>query len=85
MPDRERKRGERHGPSTQPVDEGLEGAIFDERDRTDRAEELRDLDAAARGDPRIASRSGESQGSGGKVQDSENDTGEESPPETHPS
>jgi len=55
MPDRERKRSERHGPSTQPVDEGIEGAIFDDRD-TDRkndAADVRDLDAAARGERRL--------------------------------
>jgi hypothetical protein len=90
MPDRERKRSERHGPSTQPVDEGIEGAIFDDSDtdRDEPAADVRDLDAAARGDSRIASRS--SEGTGGQKegsikQTSENDSGEESPPDTIPS
>ena len=88
MPDRERKRSERHGPSTQPVDEGIEGAIFDDRD-TDRkndAADVRDLDAAARGERRLAPRSGEGQeGSGGRVQGPDNDSGEETPPDIRPS
>lgn len=89
MPDRERKRSERHGPSTQPVDEGIEGAIFDESD-TDRkndAADIRDLDAAARGQRAVASRSGE--GGGGEDAESRrqitgNDSGEETPPDTRP-
>jgi hypothetical protein len=90
MPGRERKRSERHGPSTQPVDEGIEGAIFDDSDtdRKDPAEDVRDLDAAARGDSRIASRSSEGGGeekADGRQQTAENDSGEESPPEIRPS
>lgn len=91
MPDRERKRSERQGPSTQPVDRGLEGAIFDDSDtdRDNTAEDVRELDAAARGESRIASRSSEGQDqdqkSGGGAQGSDNDSGEESPPTTRPS
>jgi hypothetical protein len=87
MPDRERKRSQRHGPSTEPIDEGIEGAIFDDNqtDRKDPADDVRDLDAAARGESRIASRSGEGEGSGDRGQGSENDSGEESPPDTRPS
>ena len=87
MPDRPRERSQRHGPSTEPVDEGIEGAIFDDddTDRNDREADVRDLDAAARGESRIASRSGEDQGSEGRVQGSENDSGEESPPDIRPS
>jgi hypothetical protein len=88
MPDRERKRSQqRHGPSTQPVDEGIEGAIFDDddTDRDDPAADVRDLDAAARGESRLASRSGEQQGSEGTAQDSDNDSGEETPPDIRPS
>ena len=72
-----------------PVDEGLEGAIFDDDDttRSDREADLRDLGAAARGEPRIASRSSEEQqGSGERDQGSESDdSGEESPPQARPS
>jgi hypothetical protein len=87
MPDRPRKRDQRRGPSTRPVDEGIEGAIFDENDtdRENREADVRDLDAAARGESRIASRSGESEGSGDRVQGSDDDSGEESPPDPRPS
>lgn len=90
MPDRERKRSQRHGPSTEPVDEGIEGAIFDDSqtDRNDTADEIRDLDAAARGESRIASRSGEGGGeeqADSSKQTAENDSGEESAPDTRPS
>jgi hypothetical protein len=91
MPDRERKRSERQGPSTQPVDEGIEGAIFDDRD-TDRkndAADVRDLDAAARGESRLAPRSGEGRGARqeaeSRKQEAENDSGEETPPDIRPS
>ena len=90
MPDRPRKRSQSHGPSTEPVDEGIEGAIFDDSqaDRNDPANDVRDLDAAARGESRIASRSGEGGGDekaeSGK-QTAENDSGEESPPDIRPS
>ena len=90
MPDRPRKRSQRHGPSTEPVDEGIEGAIFDDSqaDGNDPADDVRDLDAAARGESRIASRSGEGGGEGNtdsRKQTAENDSGEESPPDIRPS
>ncbi len=86
MPDRPRKRSQRHGPSTQPVDEGIEGAIFDDdTDRENREADVHALDAAARGESRIASRSGESEGSGNRVQGSDEEAGEESPPDPRPS
>jgi hypothetical protein len=87
MPDREKKRSERHGPSTETDDSGIEGAIFDDgdTDQQDDAADVRDLDAAARGEGGVSSRSSEQQGSGGRVQGSENDSGEETPPETRPS
>jgi hypothetical protein len=86
MPDREKKRGQYRGPSSQPVDEGIEGAIFDddESDRGDLESDVRDLRAAARGESRIASRSSEDEGSGGRVQGSDNHAGEEAPPDTRP-
>lgn len=86
MPDRERKRGKRRGASTQPVDEGIEGAIFEENDsgRKDPESDVRELDAAARGESRIASRSGENQSSGGAEPTSDTNSGEESPPPTRP-
>jgi len=93
MPEREKGRRTHHGPSTQPVDEGIEGAIFDESDdtRSDPARDLRDLDAAARGEPRIASRTGEpnaterTEREASNEQTSRNDAGEEAPPGTRPS
>ena len=87
MPDQERKDRERRGPSSQPVDEGLEGAIFDERDtHVNDAADVRDLDAAAAGKGGLApSRSGERQDTEGRIQDPGNDRGEETPPETLPS
>ncbi len=87
MPDKPRKQRGYQGPSTHPVDEGIEGAIFDEND-TDRENpeaDVRDLDAAARGESRIASRSGETEGSGGRLQGPDDDAGEESPPDPRPS
>lgn len=87
MLDRERKSHKRQGPSSQPVDEGLEGAVFDERDADRNSDaDLRDLDAAAAGKGGIApSRTGERQSSEGSVQEPGNDSGEETPPETLPS
>jgi hypothetical protein len=87
MPDRSRKQRGNQGPSTHPVDEGIEGAIFDENDtdRENREADVRDLDAAARGESRIASRSGETEDSGGRVRDTDEDSGEESPPDPRPS
>jgi hypothetical protein len=90
MPDRPRKRSQRHGPSTEPVDEGIEGAIFDDddTDRNDRKADVRDLDAAARGESRIASRSGEGGGeekADSRKQTAENDSDEESAPDIRPS
>ena len=52
MAGREKKGDRRVGPSTRPVDEGLEGAIFDDERDNDDAEErdtntaIRELDAA---------------------------------------
>jgi hypothetical protein len=67
MAGREKKRDRRVGPSTQPVDEGLEGAIFDDERGNDEAEErgpdtaINELDAAATGERNIApSRSSQS-------------------------
>jgi hypothetical protein len=90
MPDREKGRGQYRGPSSQPVDEGIEGAIFDDddNDRGDLESDVRDLHAAARGETRIASRSSEGQEAEkarGDQQKIENDAGEESPPDTRQS
>lgn len=87
MPDREKRRGQYRGPSSQPVDEGIEGAIFDDddNDRGDLESDVRDLHAAARGETRIASRSSEGEGSGGRVQGSDNHAGEEATPDANPS
>jgi len=60
MAGREKKGDRRVGPSTRPVDEGLEGAIFDDERDNDDAEErdtntaIRELDAAATGERDIA-------------------------------
>ena len=90
MPDRERRKHEREGPSTEPVDQGLEGAIFDdERGSREMDADLRALDAAATGKRGIAaSRTGEAREQeepGGRNQESGNDSGEETPPAINPS